>query len=56
MSDGGPDGDSRDSFVRGARGLDVLITAPEIEKGFSLIPPPTLRTLMAPFFPVGRFL
>ena len=34
VSDCGPDDNSRDSFVRGGGGFDVLITAPEMEKGF----------------------
>ena len=51
VSDGGPDDHCRDGFVGAGRGLDILIPAPEMEKGFPLIPPSTryLRTLMAPF-------
>ena len=41
VSDGGPDDHSRDSFVGAGRGLDILIPAPAMEKGFPLIPPDT---------------
>ena len=40
VSDGGPDGNSRDSFVGAGRGFDILIPAPAMEKGFPLIPLP----------------